>query len=74
MNKEDFIVCLVTKKNKDKESFESYKNFFREASLSKIIEVSENFGIELEFLLKLSEQAKKGRFEIFVENLSCSFC
>lgn len=74
MTTTEFALFLVEKKNRNEKIFEEFKKLFIEADEEYLLNMNKKFGISYEFLKKLSEQAKKERFEIFVNNIACSFC
>ena len=73
MTTTEFALFLVEKKNRNENIFEEFKKLFIEADEEYLLNMNKKFGISYEFLKKLSEQAKKERFEIFVNNIACSF-
>ena len=66
MTTTEFALFLVEKKNRNEKIFEEFKKLFIEADEEYLLNMNKKFGISYEFLKKLSEQAKKERFEIFV--------
>lgn len=74
MTTTEFAMFLVEKKVKNVEIYDEFKKMFEESDEGFLKKFSEVHGIDFGFLNKLSNQAKKNRFDVYINNLSCCFC
>lgn len=74
MTTTEFEMFLVEKKVKNVVIYDEFKKMFEESDEKFLKEFSEIHNIDLDFLKKLSNQAKRNRFDVYINNLSCCFC
>lgn len=74
MTTTEFAMFLVEEKVKSVVIYDEFKKLFEVADDEFLKRFSEIHGVDFWFLNKLSNQAKKNRFDVYINNLSCCFC